>query len=132
MTDRFNTALTSIFTGRQETFSDHLIQLLRQLYERGAADGSVPEVVPTLEAPHVDVGEAVATVGSLRLGDMFQNEYLRGIGQRRHVTDVEVEADGNIVLTTDLENEEDGSVILPSQRIDQRRLEQYESYQRVA
>ena len=134
MTNKFNTALQDIFEGREENFSGHLLQLLHALYERGVADGPSGAAVrgrtPALQAPRVAVGEVVPTVGHLREGDLFQNDYLKSRGQKRHVTHVEIQKNRNVVLTTDLWDA-DGSIRLPDERIDQDRFHTYAPYKRV-
>jgi len=126
MKNQFDQALSDVFEGREQNFSEHLMGLLRQLYERGGADATVPAAQAL---PHAAVGDRVASVGNLRVGDFFQNSFLQRRGQKRRVMAVQQKGSG-VVLVTDL-LDSNGSVRSPSEVFDDNRLNTYAPYKRV-
>jgi hypothetical protein len=146
----FDTALTEIFEGREEDFSQHLRGLLRQLYERGGTDSAPPtpkappKTEPTKSTSEgvlatmdkTSPGEIVASIAHLRAGQKFQNDYLRREGLHREVVKLHTrqkKPDPKVVthLTTKVVRTVDGVVIRQQERFDQDKFQMYKPYRRL-
>ena len=139
----FDTALSAVFDGREEGFSQHLRDLLRQLYDRGAHDfdlGSqvlapAPKAAAKLpvKTSAVRVGNVIPTIAHLRAGHTFQNNYLKQQGQYREVVNRHKSQDGHVThLTTRLVRATDRTVLTTEESFDQEKLLLYKPYRRIS
>ena len=76
-TEAFSSALDAVFEGRECQFGEGPRKLLRALYDRAREDER--------KNPVSKAGKRVKTFGDLKVGDVFQNDYLAGEGRARRV-----------------------------------------------